>query len=85
MTKKEENKVKLTLSNGMKVEFNPDDANGHTLMKCREASGGIATVVYIMAEIATFDGEKLPAPELLNFSAFDIIKLETAWANANPN
>ena len=53
-------------------------------MKAREAANGIATVIYLLAEIATFNGEKLPAPEILNFSAFDIITLESAWADANP-
>ena len=51
-------------------------------MKAREASGGMAAVIYIMAEIATFDGEKIPAPELLDkLSAYDIIDLETLWAS----
>ena len=57
MTKAQtENLVKLTLSNGVKVEFDPTKGNGHCLMKARQASGGMATVIYILAEIATFDG-----------------------------
>ena len=85
MTKAQtENLVKLTLSNGVKVEFDPTKGNGHCLMKARQASGGMATVIYILAEIATFDGEKMPAPEILNFNAHDIISLEEAWGNAKP-
>ncbi len=73
--------VNLTLSNGVKVEIDGEKANGHLLMKCRNASGGMATVIYMIAEIGTFNGEKLPAEEILNYSAFDIITLEEAWAN----
>ena len=77
--KKEQNIVELTLSNGINVKFNPADANGHLLMKCRKVANEGETVIYLLSEIATFDGEKMPAPEILNFSAFDIIKLESAW------
>ena len=84
MAAKNSKVIELKLSNVMNVKFTPDDANGHTLMKAREAANGIATVIYLLAEIATFNGEKLPAPEILNFSAFDIITLESAWADANP-
>lgn len=71
----------LTLSNGVEVKIDGEKANGHLLMKCRNASGGMATVIYMIAEIATFNGEKLPAEEILNYSAFDIVALEEAWAN----
>lgn len=73
--------VTLTLSNDVKVVIDGEKANGHLLMKCRNASGGMATVIYMIAEIGTFNGEKLPAEEILNYSAFDIIALEEAWAN----
>lgn len=82
--KTNENLVKLTLSNGVKVEFDPKKGNGHCLMKARQASGGMATIIYILAEIATFNGEKMPAPEILNYNAHDIIALEEAWGNATP-
>ncbi|MBQ2872318.1 hypothetical protein IJE86_11500 [bacterium] len=78
----ERNLVQLTLSNGMKVEIDTSKANGHLLMKCRNAANGVATVIYLIAEIGTFDGEKLAAEEILNFSAFDIIDLEEAWAKS---
>ncbi len=85
MTKAQtENLVKLTLSNGVKVEFDPAKSNGHALMKARKASGGFGAVIYLIAEIATFDGEKMPAEEVLNYSARDIITLEEAWDSANP-
>lgn len=73
--------IKLTLSNGMKVEIDTEKANGHLLMQSRNAANnGASTVIYLISEISTFDGKKLPAPEILNFSAFDVIKLENAWS-----
>ena len=72
--------IKLTLSNGMNVEMDTTKANGHLLMQCRNATNnGVSTVIYLISEIATFDGKKLPAPEILNFSAVDVVKLENAW------
>ena len=85
MTKATDNKniVKATLQDSkMEVVADLSKANGRTLMKAREASGGMATVIYIMAEIATFNGEQIPAPELLDkLSAYDIIDLESIWAS----
>lgn len=69
----------VILSNGVEVKFNTDDANGHLLMKCRKIAGFESAVIYMLSEIATFDGKKLPAPEILNLNAFDIVKLETSW------
>lgn len=80
--KTNENLVKLTLSNGIKVEFDANKGNGHKLMKARKASGGFGAVIYLIAEIATFDGEKMPAEEILNFNARDIITLEETWDSA---
>ena len=69
-----ENIIKLTLSNGMNVEIDTTKANGHALMKARTAANnGDSTVIFLISEIATFDGNKLPAPEILNFSAYDVI------------
>lgn len=73
--------VEQILSNGMKIKLDPKKANGHLLMKCRQMSGGAATVIYMVSEIATFDGEKIPAPELLNLDAFTIIEIEEIWAS----
>lgn len=77
-----ENTKKITLSNGKKMEVDFSKANGHLLMKCRELAGGVATIIYMISEIATFDGEKIPAPEILNWDAFTIIEIEEAWANS---
>ena len=64
----------------MTAEMDLSKANGHLLMKSRRASSdGVSTVIFMISEIALFDGKKLPAPEILNFSAFDIVKLENAW------
>lgn len=79
-----DNLIKGTLPSGIKVEFDPSKSTGHTLMKARKASGGFATVIYIMAEIATFDGEKLPAPEILNYQDHDVIAIEELWESAKP-
>ena len=70
----------LTLSNGVKVQMDLAKADGHLLMRCRKAAGGEETVIYMISEIALFDGKKMPAPEILNMNAFDVIKLENAWA-----
>ena len=73
---------KLTLSDGTKVEMDLSKANGHLLMKCRQAAnGGMTTVIFMISEISTFDGQKIPAPEILNRSAKDIIQLEELWAD----
>ena len=71
----------VTMSNGTKLEIDLSKNNGHLLMKCRQAAQGSATVIYLLSEIALFDGEKIPAPELLNWNAFDIIELEEIWAD----
>jgi hypothetical protein len=77
-----ENIKKITLTNGRTMEVDFSKANGHLLMKCRELSGGVATIIYMISEIATFDGEKIPVPEILNWDAFTIIEIEEAWANS---
>jgi|GEM_PF-4629692 len=76
----EKNIIETELSNGMKVRIDMQKADGHLLMKCRRAAqDGVSTVIYMISEIALFDGKKLPAPEILDLSAFDVIKLENAW------
>lgn len=80
-TKNQTIDLEFTLSNNVKVKVDLSLANGHLLMKCREISGGMATIVYMMSEIATFDGEKIPAPEILNWNPFLIIELEEFWAS----
>ena len=67
------------LRNGKKLILDLNKNDGNLLFKCRKMSGGPATVIYIISEIGTFDGEKIPAPEILNWSSFDIIELETIW------
>jgi len=79
-TKTNENLITVKLSNGMTAEMDISKADGHLLMKSRRAAqDGVSTVIYLISEIALFDGKKLPAPEILNFNAFDIVKLENAW------
>lgn len=79
---KEKNKniYEFTLRNGKKLEIDVSKCNGELLMKCRKISGGMATVIFMISEIGTFDGEKIPAPEILKWSVFDVIELEEVWA-----
>ncbi len=78
-----ENIIKLTLSNGMNVEIDTTKATGHTLMQARKSSqNGESVIVYVMAEISTFNGEKIPAPEILNFKIKDILVLEKVFNEA---
>lgn len=68
--------IKHTLTNGMEIELDTAKLTGSLLYKCREISGGAATVLYMLAEVATFDGKKIPAPELIEWDAFDVVELE---------
>ena len=79
--KNNENILKTTLSDGVKVEVDFSKANGHLLMKCRKVSEYVGTAIYIMSEIATFDGEKIPAPELLNLPDYVVMEIEAIYNN----
>ncbi len=79
---KENDKIlEFTLRSGKKLTLDLSLNTGNLLIKCRDLSGGSATVIYLISEIGLFDGEKIPAPEILNWSAFDIIELESIWGN----
>ncbi|MGN0014951.1 MAG: hypothetical protein ACI37T_05980 [Candidatus Gastranaerophilaceae bacterium] len=79
--KQDNNKIcEFTLRCGKKLELDLSKCNGDLLMKCRKLSGGAATVIFMISEAGTFDGEKIPAPEILKWSAFDVIELEEIWA-----
>lgn len=66
---------------GIKVVSDFSKATAQCLIKNREV-GGFSTAFYVMAEISTFDGEKIPAPELREkLSAFDLMDLEEIWAS----
>ncbi len=79
-TEKEKNEIiSEVLSNGVKVEVDFSKANGHLLMKCRKASDYVGTAIYIMSEIATFDNETIPAPELLNLPDYIVMEIEAIY------
>lgn len=80
METENENIYEYTLKNGKKLKLDTSLCNGELLMKCRKLSGGAATVIFMISEAGTFDGEKIPAPEILKWSAFDVIELEEIWA-----
>lgn len=85
MTKENNNMIvecDLQIS-GKHVVADLSKANGYCLMKARQAAGtGVgATVIYLMAEIATFDGKKMAAPEIMALNAYDIMDLESLWAS----
>lgn len=80
MATENKNTYEFMLRNGKKLELDLSKCNGEMLMKCRKLSGGVATVIFIISEAGTFDGEKIPAPEILKWSAFDVIELEEIWA-----
>lgn len=76
----DENKLlEFTLSTGKKVVVDTSKSNGHLLLKCRQASDFVGAAIYMMSEIATFDGKKIPAPELLDLSAFEVMEIEGIW------
>lgn len=68
-----------TLSNGKKVLVDLSKNTGNLLLKCRQASNFVGTAIYMMSELATFDGEKIKAPDLLNLSAFEVMEIEAIW------
>lgn len=70
--------VEAVLTNGMTVSMR--QGNGHDVIKARiAAKGGQATTFFLIAELATFDGKKMPAEEILNFELPDIFTLEELW------
>lgn len=80
-TKENSNIIEVTHSNGTVIKIDKSKLNGHLLFKCRDLSGGSATIIYMLSEAATFDGKTIPAPELMNWDAFDIVELEQIWAD----
>ncbi len=77
---KANNTVEYKLRSGEVLKLDLSKNTGYLLMKCRNASNGSATVIYMISEIGTFDGVKIPAPELLERSSFEIIELESIWS-----
>lgn len=80
-TEQNNNIYEFELSNGKKLTLDLSKNTGHLLMTCRKISGGQATVIYMISEMALFDGQKIPAPEILNWSAFEVLELEDIYTN----
>ena len=61
-------------------------ADGNLLMKAREECGGGAkTAVFILAELAEFDGQKLTGFDILDLDLEDVITLEDFYAEKKHN
>lgn len=72
---------KLLPYSGKTAKIDISKATGRVLFKARKFANGdnYAVELFILSEISTFDDEKIPAPEIENFHALDIISLEEAW------
>ncbi len=67
-------------TDGTKVKMDLSKFNAKLLFKCRQFEQ--ETVNYILSEICLFDGEKIPAPEMLEWDGFKVLELEDIWTKA---
>lgn len=78
-----DNKLNFTLPSGTNVEMDLARFTVRTVMDARAcANGGFKTTLYILADICKFNGEKVTAPELEDYSGFDLLELENRWSEA---
>lgn len=76
--------LSIMLTNGINVVMNFSNAKAGTLMKARMAArGGYSTTAFVLAEICTFDGNKLTGEDILGFDIVDYALLEEAWDKYN--
>jgi len=66
---------------GKKVQFfDIQRADGHMLMKARMLSTDGASVgMYVLAQICTFDGEKLTQADIMDMDFEDVMTLENEY------
>ena len=86
MAKKQENQtndenILILPISGKKVEF--DDirkADGHLLLKARQAAEGTAaTAAFIYAELCKINGEKVTAEDILDLPLEDVVAIEDKY------
>lgn len=62
---------------GLEVKMDTTKATGHTLMQARQESNGVATSgVFLIAKLATFNGELKTGFDILDLDAEDVLALE---------
>lgn len=72
---KQEKHIKFSLSNGTKVELR--QGKGIDAIRARKNAPDSDSVgAYLIAQLGTFDGKKMPAEEILNLNISDYLLLE---------
>ncbi|MGN1125535.1 MAG: hypothetical protein ACI4SM_05050 [Candidatus Gastranaerophilaceae bacterium] len=62
---------------GLEVKMDTTKATGHALMQARqESNGGATSGVFLIAKLATFDGEQKTGFDILDLDAEDVLALE---------
>ena len=64
---------------GKKVVVDTSLMTGALLMKGRKISEYVGTAIFMMSQIATFDGKHYTYNEILEWSAFEVMSLEQIW------
>lgn len=64
---------------GKKVIVDTSLMTGALLMKGRKMSEYVGTAIFMMSQIATFDGKHYTYNEILEWSAFEVMSLEQIW------
>ena len=62
---------------GLEVKMDTTKATGHVLMQARqESNGGATSGVFLIAKLATFNGEQKTGFDILDLDAEDVLALE---------
>lgn len=64
---------------GKKVVVDTSLMTGALLIKCRKLGEYVGTTLFLMSQIATFDGKKYTYDELLEWNTFEVMSIEKIW------